>query len=377
MSYRNKLIVIAACVAVGATSIVITSILSRELREKEKNEVALWAYAVGRFGEMNSDDPLVITIINNHKIPFIITDEHGNVRQSLLIPDKILNHPDLRNRKILELAEQNQPMEINSWNGRRYMLFYGNSQLLSNLLMFPYIQIAVIAVFAALLFISFRSSKEDQQNRVWIGMAKETAHQLGTPISSLLGWIEYLRSQDIDPTVVDEMNKDLTRLMKVADRFSKIGSETALSPANINEVVGNCVLYFRSRIPRNVTLSYNGLAVAPMQAMINSALFEWVVENLLKNALDALQGQGSIDVHISENDSHVFVDVKDTGKGIAKSNWKRIFEPGFTTKTRGWGLGLSLSKRIVEEYHNGKIAVTESEIGRGTTIRITVKRYFA
>ncbi len=376
MSYRNKLIVIAACVAVGVTSIVITSILSRELREKEKHEVALWAYAVGRFGEMNSDDPLVITIINNHKIPFIITDELGNVRQSLLIPDKILNHPDLRNQKILELAEQNQPLEINSWNGRRYMLFYGNSQLLSNLLMFPYIQIAVIAVFAALLFISFRSSKEDQQNRVWIGMAKETAHQLGTPISSLLGWIEYLRSQDIDPSVVDEMNKDLTRLMKVADRFSKIGSETDLAPANINEVVGNSVLYFRTRIPRNVTLSYNGLAMAPMQAMINSALFEWVVENLLKNALDALQGQGAIDVHISENDSHVFVDVKDTGKGIAKSNWKRIFEPGFTTKTRGWGLGLSLSKRIVEEYHNGKIAVVESEVGRGTTIRITVKRYF-
>lgn len=204
-------------------------------------------------------------------------------------------------------------------------------------------------------------------------MAKETAHQLGTPISSLLGWLEYLRSQEIDPSVVDEMQKDLTRLMKVADRFSKIGSETELSPANINEVVGNCVLYFRTRVPRNVSLTYNGLAMAPMEAMINSALFEWVVENLLKNALDALQGQGSIDVHISEKDSWVYVDVKDTGKGIAKSNIKRIFDPGFTTKTRGWGLGLSLSKRIVEEYHNGKIGVLTSEVGKGTTIRIAVQ----
>ena len=205
-------------------------------------------------------------------------------------------------------------------------------------------------------------------------MAKETAHQLGTPISSLLGWIEYLRSQEIDSSVVDEMQKDLTRLMKVADRFSKIGSETDLSPANINEVVGNCVLYFRTRVPRNVTLTYNGLAMAPMQAMINSALFEWVVENLMKNSLDALQGQGSIDVVVGESENSVYVEVSDTGKGIAKSNWTRIFEPGYTTKTRGWGLGLSLSRRIIEEYHKGKIAVVRSEIGKGTTIRVTLKR---
>ncbi|MBR6813058.1 MAG: sensor histidine kinase, partial [Tidjanibacter sp.] len=198
MSYRNRFIVIIVCVVVGVASIVTTTLLSKQLREKEKNEVALWAYAVGRFGEMSAEDPLVNTIINNQKIPFIITDEYGNVRQSLLIPEKIINHPDLRNKKILELAERNQPIEINSWNGHRYMLFYDNSALLSSLLLFPYIQIAVIAVFAALLFISFRSTKEDQQNRVWIGMAKETAHQLGTPISSLLGWVEYLRSQEID-----------------------------------------------------------------------------------------------------------------------------------------------------------------------------------
>ena len=209
---------------------------------------------------------------------------------------------------------------------------------------------------------------------MWIGLAKETAHQLGTPTSSLLGWIEYLRTQEVDPSVVDEMNKDLLHLMKIVDRFSKIGSETVLTPMSVNEVVGETVMYFRNRVPRNVTLSYNGLAMAPVKANLNVALFEWVVENLLKNALDAMQGHGEIDVNLSSNDKSVIIEVRDTGKGIAKGNWNRIFDPGFTTKTRGWGLGLSLSRRIVEDYHHGKIVVAKSEIGRGTTFRITLKR---
>lgn len=268
-------------------------------------------------------------------------------------------------------------MEITAWNGSRFYIFYGNSRLQKTLTVFPFVQLAVIVIFIGFGFLTFRSSQEDEQNKVWIGLAKETAHQLGTPISSLLGWIEYLKTQHIDPSVVEEMNKDLTRLMKVADRFSKIGSETVLSPANVNEVVGSSVMYFRTRIPRNVTLSYNGLAIAPVQAMINGALFEWVVENLLKNSLDALQGQGEIDVRISDDLEWVYIDVKDTGKGIPKSNFKRIFEPGFTTKTRGWGLGLSLSRRIIEEYHKGRIYVVDSEPGRGTTIRIALKRLYA
>ena len=189
-----------------------------------------------------------------------------------------------------------------------------------------------------------------------------------------MGWIEYLRSQPVDQMAVEEMSKDLTHLLKIVDRFSKIGSETQLTSMNINEVVGDTVMYFRRRIPRNVTLTYNGLAMAPICVAINAALFEWVVENLLKNSLDALQGHGEIDVVVGEDNNEVFVEVSDTGKGIAKSSWTRIFEPGFTTKTRGWGLGLSLSRRIIEEYHGGRIAVVHSEIGRGTTIRITLRR---
>ena len=175
---------------------------------------------------------------------------------------------------------------------------------------------------------------------------------------------------------VEEMNKDLSHLMKIVDRFSKIGSETPLTPENINEIVSGSVMYFRTRAPRNVVIDYNGLAIAPVKAQINTALFEWVVENLIKNSLDALQGHGRIDVEISSDDKHVMIDIKDTGKGIPKSNWKRIFEPGFTTKTRGWGLGLSLSRRVIEEYHQGRIGVVYSELGKGTDIRITLKRYF-
>ena len=377
-TFRRRVIVIVIGLAIGVSSLLFTDDMAHQLREKEQYEVTLWSYAMERAGNFNMDDPLVNHIINTkNNIPFIVTDGNLRVQGSHLIPDKIINHPDLLRAEIDKLSSINQPMQIRSaWDNSTFYIFYGESRLLKMLTYFPIIQILVIFIFITFGYITFRSTKQDEQNRVWIGLAKETAHQLGTPTSSLLGWIEYLRNQPIDQTAVEEMNKDLTRLMKVVDRFSKIGSETVLSPANINEVVGNSVLYFRTRIPRNVTLDYNGLAIAPVRAMINNALFEWVVENLLKNALDALQGKGRISVRISSDDNWVYVDVSDTGKGIAKANFNRIFEPGFTTKTRGWGLGLSLSRRIIESYHKGRIGVVESEIGKGTTIRITLKKSY-
>ena len=383
-SFRNRVVVIIIGGLLGALSILYTNQLAERLREKEQHDVALWAHAMERVnrdvmgGALN--DPLVQDIMSNgNNIPFIITDQNLQVLQSHLVPERILEHPDRLRRQIDRFTEENTPLPIRFlWSTDHYhIIFYGRSNLLKSLYYYPYIQVLVITVFVLLSYIAFRSSKQDEQNRVWIGLAKETAHQLGTPTSSLLGWIEYLRSQEIDQSAVEEMNKDLTHLMKIVDRFSKIGSETTLAPANINEVVGESVMYFRKRIPRNVQLDYNGLAIAPVQANINAALFEWVVENLMKNSLDALQGHGSISVRIASNDKQVMIDVKDTGKGIPKGNWKRIFEPGFTTKTRGWGLGLSLSRRIVEDYHSGRIAVVDSEPGKGTTIRITLKRYFA
>ncbi len=385
-SFRNRVVVIVVGITLGALSLIYTNDMARRLKEKEQHDVALWAHAMERVnrdiqdGKGFGEDPLVKDLIsNNNNIPFIITNQNLQVISSHLVPERIIEHPDLLRQQIDKFTEENTPRIIRFWwNSEHYhIIFYGQSGLLKSLYYFPYIQLLVITIFIVLGFIAFRSSKHDEQNRVWIGLAKETAHQLGTPTSSLLGWIEYLRSQPVDQTAVEEMNKDLTHLMKIVDRFSKIGSETPLTPANINEIVGGSVMYFRKRIPRNVTLDYNGLAIAPVQASVNAALFEWVVENLMKNSLDALQGHGAITVHISSDDKQVTIDVKDTGKGIPKNNWKRIFEPGFTTKTRGWGLGLSLSRRIIEEYHQGRIAVVESEIGKGTTIRITLKRYFA
>ena len=361
-SFRNRVVVIVVGVTLGALSLLYTNDMARRLKEKEQHDVALWAHAMERVNRDvmggSMEDPLIQDIVSNgNNIPFIITNENLEVFRSHLIPDKIIDHPDRLRRMIDKLTEENPPRTVRFWwsNDHYHIIFYGRSALLKSLYYFPYVQILVITAFIMLGFIAFRSSKHDEQNRVWI---------------------EYLRSQDVDQGAVEEMNKDLTHLMKIVDRFSKIGSETPLTPANINEIVGESVMYFRKRIPRNVTLDYNGLAIAPVQANINAALFEWVVENLMKNSLDALQGHGSIDVHISSDDKNVMIDVKDTGKGIPKSNWKRIFEPGFTTKTRGWGLGLSLSRRIVEDYHQGKIAVIESEIGKGTTIRITLKRIF-
>ena len=382
LSFRNRMVVIVLGLVLACVSLFFTSRMAESLREKEQHDVQIWAMAMERSGNTSmflADDPLMAEIISSqNNIPLIITDNNLHVLESHLVPQSVINHPDLLREKIDQLTEKNSPIVIrNRWNQQESVyIFYGESRLLRTLYYFPLVQLIVVAIFVLFGYIAFSSSKQDEQNRVWIGLAKETAHQLGTPTSSLLGWIEYLRTQEVDQTAVDEMNKDLTHLMKIVDRFSKIGSETILASANINEVVGGCVMYFRTRIPRNVTLDYNGLATAPVQAMINAALFEWVVENLLKNSLDALQGQGAINVNISSNSESVFVDVRDTGKGIARSNWKRIFEPGFTTKTRGWGLGLSLSRRIIEEYHKGRIAVIDSEIGKGTTIRITLKRIF-
>ena len=376
-SFRSRLVVIAVGLVIGVSSLLFANNMAVQLREKEKNEVDIW---VAAFRELGADpgNPLLLSIITTrNNIPFVLIDRDQRVIASHLIPEHILNHPDLLNQKLVELAEINPRIKVETLYNETFYIFFDESKLLKSLTYFPYIQLLVIIVFVLFGYIALRSTKQDEQNRVWIGLAKETAHQLGTPTSSLLGWLEYLRTQNIDPTAIAEMNKDIIRLTKVVDRFSKIGAATSLSEGVINEIVGNSVIYFRTRVPKNVTISYNGLAMAQQKAMINEALFEWVIENLLKNAMDALSGKGTIDVKLSNDDNWIYIDVKDTGKGIAKGNFKRIFEPGFTTKTRGWGLGLSLSKRIIEGYHSGKIFVLDSEINKGTTIRIALKKIYS
>ena len=396
LSARRRTVVIALGLALAALSVYYTWTVSVEmkhedeaaveqLRKDERNAVSMWedilrSTNIGGFGY---NYELLDKLAEHTNVPLVITDERLNVLVTNL-PDDIAYDNEALRQEIMRMSKTNKPITVSHRITRQttFTIYYGTTdyeELISSahseaLVFFPYVQLIIILIFAIFAYIAFSSTKQNEQNRVWVGLAKETAHQLGTPTSSLLGWVEYLRTQPVDQMAVEEMSKDLAHLMKIVDRFSKIGSETQLTPVNINEVVGDTVMYFRRRIPRNVSLNSNGLAIAPIRVSMNSALFEWVVENLMKNSLDALQGHGEIDVAVGESGDSVFVEVSDTGKGIAKSNWTRIFEPGYTTKTRGWGLGLSLSRRIIEEYHKGKIAVVRSEIGKGTTIRITLKR---
>ena len=378
---RGSTIILAVATILVGLSLLVTNIIAEQLRIKEQHDVEVWAAAMERTNLDTTgnytNDPLIQAIINNrNNIPFIITDENLRVISHHLIPDDIVQDEKKMRLELEKMQSENTPIVVQFWwtKHHNHIIFYGRSITLRTLYIFPYIQMFIIVVFMVIILVAFRSVKQSEQNRIWVGLAKETAHQLGTPTSSLLGWIEYLREQPVDQMAVDEMQKDLAHLMKIVDRFSKIGSESPLTTASLNNVVGSAVMYFRKRVPRNVTIEYNGLAINTINANINEALFEWVIENLLKNALDALQGRGVIDVKISCDEKYAYVDISDTGKGSPKSKWKSIFEPGYTTKTRGWGLGLSLSRRVIEEYHKGRISVLSSVVGRGTTFRIALKR---
>lgn len=351
--------------------------LGYRTRKHEQSYVRLWAYTVSRLENIEYGDVTRMMAegewAGSGGIPYLIMSESGEICGSHLVSRRVIENPKRLERLLSRSATANEYITISLRDGSHYMIFYGKSRTVVFLTYFPLVQLLAFALLLWFWIATFRSNKVNEQNRVWVGLAKETAHQLGTPTSSLLGWIEFLKSQPVDREAVAEMEKDLAHLMKIADRFSKIGSETILQPTNVNELVGEAVMYFKKRIPRNVDLEYNGLAIAPVKALLNPALFEWVVENLLKNALDALQGRGNIDVKLSRDEKNIYIDVSDTGRGVPRANREKIFEPGFSTKTRGWGLGLSLSRRVVEEYHKGKIFVAESDLARGTTMRIVIK----
>jgi signal transduction histidine kinase len=270
------------------------------------------------------------------------------------------------------MRAEHDPIEIHIGNIKQYIL-YRDSELLIRLRYYPYFQLAVIALFLLVSYLAFSSSRKAEQNQVWVGMAKETAHQLGTPLSSLVAWLEFLRLKGMSSDYTNEIEKDIHRLQTITERFSKIGSAPSLTKVNVYEVLSHSVAYIRTRSSDKVVFD---LVVPPTEvfAPMNVPLFEWVIENILKNAIDAMSGQGRIDVKITNQHQFVYIDICDTGKGIPKSSYKTIFKPGFTTKSRGWGLGLSLSKRIIEEYHDGQIFVKSSEIYKGTTFRIVLKK---
>ncbi|CAN1529647.1 BaeS Signal transduction histidine kinase [Flavobacteriaceae bacterium] len=317
------------------------------------------------------DLPLQI-FSNNSTIPIIVT-EKDSIINTINIDDEIINNEQKSKELLLRLKKENDPIVIEYVPGKTQYLYYGNSSLLNKLKYYPIAFLLIIVLFALLVYNFYRSTKMATENKLWAGMAKETAHQIGTPLSSLIGWLEILKSDTIAETTVLEIEKDIVRLQSITDRFSKIGSEPILEKKDIISETQNSFAYLQSRFSKQVIFSFNAPEF-PISVSLNPALFSWTIENLVKNAIDAMRGRGKLDVVIELEGEFVKIKVSDTGKGIPKKQFKTIFEPGFTTKKRGWGLGLSLTKRIVEEYHNGKVKVLQSEIDKGTTMQISFRK---
>lgn len=313
--------------------------------------------------------------INTASVPVIYTDSS---KQNVIATGKIdsltLSSKNAINERIAAMAKQNTPIEIDLGEGTKHYIFYEESALLTQLKYYPYIQFGVIGVFLIVAYSLFSTARKSEQNQVWVGMSKETAHQLGTPLSSLMAWVELLKAQGIEESTITELNRDLDRLNTITERFSKIGSVPNMQSENMQQVLEHAVDYIKQRTSKNVNFTINCQEKLPIKAKISVPLFEWVVENLCKNAVDAMDGKGSINIEITDATQFVYIDFADTGKGIPKGKNKTVFEPGFTTKQRGWGLGLSLCKRIIENYHNGKIFVKRSEPGQGTTFRIVLNK---
>ena len=296
-----------------------------------------------------------------------------NVIASGNIPEETLNNKEALKAIIEEMKGENPPIEIDLGDNKKHFIFYYDSDLLKQLQYYPFIQFFIIGLFILIGYWLFSTSRKSEQNQVWVGMSKETAHQLGTPLSSLMGWIEVLKSMGIKDDITQEMDKDIQRLNVVTDRFSKIGAKPNLKEENLQEVISNFVSYLKTRSSSKIIFAVNYHEHEDYTCLISKPLFSWVIENLCKNAIDAMGGGGNITVDMSRKDKQIIIDITDTGKGIPPSKWKTVFQPGYTSKQRGWGLGLSLSKRIVEIYHEGKIFVKTSETDKGTTFRIIMK----
>ncbi|MGE4346081.1 MAG: PAS domain-containing sensor histidine kinase [Flavobacteriaceae bacterium] len=341
------------------------------VKEEERAKMELYAEAQKTLNssEIGADLPLVLEIFSkNTTIPLILTDMDGNI-----IDKGNIDEEDFKKNKekLLErFKSQNVPIIIEYDTDKYQYLYYGNSPLLVKLTYYPFALLLILFLFLALIASYFKTNKVSAQNKLWAGMAKETAHQIGTPLSSLLGWIEILRADNVDETTIVEIEKDVVRLQTIADRFSKIGSEPALEKTDVVGLTKSSYEYLKSRFSNNIEFSIS-LPDYPIYLMLNPILHSWTIENLIKNSIDAMKGKGKIHVSIEDEPRFVKIKVEDNGKGIPKNEFKRIFDPGFTTKKRGWGLGLSLTKRIVEEYHSGNIKVLHSESGKGTTMQIS------
>ncbi len=380
LNWRSFFVLVA--IAISVYSLYYANQLSRKLAKEEAKKVEVVAKALETAGRnaLSPELDLSIQIISsNTNVPLIITDENDRFLSEV-------NHKDIEFEKdtakrarhleeqlaIYRSRDQRVPVIIDSVTTQ--YVYYGESALTKNLRMFPYGVLGVLFLFVLLLIYFLNNSNRYIQDKVWVGMSKETAHQLGTPLSSLLGWLQLLKDKGVEDEITEEMEKDVARLKTIADRFSKIGSQPTLQIENISETVTHIVDYMRLRAPKKVTIELLESYESNDPVELSKPLFEWVIENLIRNAIDSLQGEGSIVLRLSETVNRITLDVSDTGKGIPKSQWNTIFKPGYSTKKRGWGLGLSLSRRIIKEYHRGEIFVKSSEVGKGTTFRIVLNK---
>jgi two-component system, sporulation sensor kinase D len=395
-TYENKklwkYILLAFALIIASGSLFYTNYLVRKIGQSERTRAQVWALSMKQVISADDNDflPYVFAVRDSSIIPAIVTNEKGEFQYSRgldsnktfipPVPEGIkeknapVYDPDYFKDELETMKSQHEPIKIFLPRGF-WLIYYKDSALLTQLKFFPYVQLSVIAVFLLLAYTTFNSSRKSEQNQVWVGLAKETAHQLGTPISSLMAWIELIKDKfnaEDDPLMA-EMENDVRRLEIVADRFSKIGSKPKLEETSVYDTIEDFVNYFKVRVSNNISFEVTGNK--DLVAGLNVPLFDWVIENLLKNAVNAIEGKGSIKVAIGTNKSkdQVVIDIIDTGKGIPRSKFTTVFQPGYTTRKRGWGLGLSLTKRMVENYHNGHIVVRDSELGKGTTFRITLK----
>lgn len=377
-----KMLLVVAAVLIAVASLVVSHFLVRDLSIEERNKMEVWAEAMRTFNaaDENTDLNLVLKVMDeNNTIPLVVMDSEGNTQMFRNVKAKGKTYEDSL-AYITELGRQmlEEGKVIRIWNGDSihsdyFNVCYDDSVLIRRLFLWPYVQLGIVLIFVVVAIFALLTSKRAEQNKVWVGLSKETAHQLGTPISSMMAWTEILKENYPDDELIPEMDKDVKRLQLIADRFSKIGSLPEPVPSSLNHVMNHVVDYMNLRTSQKVQM-VKDFPSDEIIVKINASLFEWVIENLCKNAVDAMEGSGTITLHLEESDNRAIIEVTDTGKGIRKKNLGNVFRPGFTTKKRGWGLGLSLAKRIVEEYHNGRIYVKNSEVGKGTTFRIELKK---
>lgn len=373
----GKLFLLLFAVLIGLGSLFYTGNLVRKLKLEERENVELWAEAtrlVSLTDTTQNVEFLSLIIDNNNTVPVILTDESDSIISTRNFDQEKINNPRYLRKNLKKIKESNEPIIINLENGHYNLIYYKNSIILTMLIFYPYIQLGIILLFILVSYLAFSSSQKAEQNQVWLGMSKETAHQLGTPTSSLAGWIEVLQNKYPDIPITKELALDVQRLEKVTERFSRIGSKPALVNENIISIIIRTIEYLKLRTSSKIRFNIDKLPKKEVIVPLNAALFEWVLENVSKNAIDSMEGNGDITIYVTETDKNAIIDIIDTGKGIPKSSINKIFDPGFTTKQRGWGVGLSLAKRIIEEYHNGRIFVRHSELGKGSCIRIVMNK---